>query len=163
MKGREGYSELMSAPRIFIDADACPVKDEVYRVAARYGLHVFVVSNSWINTPREPWIEQVVVDAGPDIADDWIAERAGPGDIVVTADIPLADRCLKAGAQALKANGQPFTPDSIGSALAGRMVGEHLRSMGVATSGPPPFGPKDRSTFLQALDQAVVRAKRVVR
>ena len=150
-------------PRLFIDADACPVKDEVYRVAARYGLHVFVVSNSWINTPREPWIEQVVVDAGPDIADDWIAERAGPGDIVITADIPLADRCLKAGAQALKANGQPFTPDSIGSALAGRMVGEHLRSMGVATSGPPPFGPKDRSAFLQALDQAVVRAKRAAR
>lgn len=150
-------------PRLFIDADACPVKDEVYRVAGRYGLHVFVVSNSWINTPREPWIEQVVVDAGPDIADDWIAERAGPGDIVITADIPLADRCLKAGAQALKANGQPFTPDSIGSALAGRMVGEHLRSMGVATSGPPPFGPKDRSAFLQALDQAVVRAKRAAR
>ena len=154
---------MPALPRLFIDADACPVKDEVYRVAGRYGLHVFVVSNSWINTPREPWIEQVVVDAGPDIADDWIAERAGPGDIVVTADIPLADRCLKAGAQALKANGQPFTPDSIGSALAGRMVGEHLRSMGVATSGPPPFGPKDRSAFLQALDQAVVRAKRVVR
>ncbi|MBU1540095.1 MAG: YaiI/YqxD family protein [Alphaproteobacteria bacterium] len=153
----------MPLPRLFIDADACPVKDEVYRVAARYGLHVFVVSNSWINTPREPWIEQVVVDAGPDIADDWIAERAGPGDIVITADIPLADRCLKAGAQALKANGQPFTPDSIGSALAGRMVGEHMRSMGLQTSGPPPFGPKDRSAFLQALDQAVVRAKRVVR
>ena len=153
----------MSLPRLFIDADACPVKDEVYRVGARYGLHVFVVSNTWINTPRETWIEQVVVDAGPDIADDWIAERVGPGDIVITADIPLADRCLKAGAQALKANGQLFTPDSIGSALAGRMVGEHLRSMGVATSGPPPFGPKDRSAFLQALDQAVVRAKRVVR
>ena len=152
----------MTLPRLFIDADACPVKDEVYRVAGRYTLHVFVVSNSWINTPREKWIEQVVVDAGPDIADDWIAERAGPGDIVITADIPLADRCLKAGAQALKANGQPFTPDSIGSALAGRMVGEHLRSMGVATSGPPPFGPKDRSAFLQALDQAVVRARRVI-
>ena len=153
----------MTLPRLFIDADACPVKDEVYRVAGRYGLHVFVVSNSWINTPREPWIEQVVVDAGPDIADDWIAERAGPGDVVITADIPLADRCLKAGAQALKSNGQPFTPDSIGAALAGRMVGEHLRSMGVATSGPPPFGPKDRSAFLQALDQAAVRARRVVR
>jgi uncharacterized protein YaiI (UPF0178 family) len=157
---RAGYP-LAMAPRIFIDADACPVKDEVYRVAERYRLHVFVVSNSWINTPRCSWIEQVVVDAGPDIADDWIAERAGPGDIVVTADIPLADRCLKAGAQALKSNGAPFTPDSIGSALAGRMVGEHLRSMGVATSGPPPFGPRDRSAFLQALDQAVVRAKRV--
>ena len=91
---------------------------------------------------------------------DWIAERAGPGDVVITADIPLADRCLKAGAQALKANGQPFTPDSIGSALAGRMVGEHLRSMGVATSGPPPFSASDRSRFLQALDQAVVKARK---
>ncbi|CAN5326089.1 YaiI/YqxD family protein [soil metagenome] len=152
----------MPLPSLFIDADACPVKDEVYRVAARYGLKVFVVSNSWINTPREPWIEQVVVDAGPDIADDWIAERAVTGDVVITADIPLADRCLKSGAQAIKSNGQPFTPDSIGSALAGRMVGEHLRSMGVATSGPPPFGPRDRSNFLQALDQAVVRAKKTL-
>ncbi len=149
-------------PRLFIDADACPVKDEVYRVAERYGLMVFVVSNGWINTRRDPWIEQVVVDAGPDVADDWIAERAVTGDIVITADIPLADRCLKAGAQALKANGQAFTPDSIGSALAGRMVGEHLRSMGVPTSGPPPFGPKDRSAFLHALDTAVVKAKRAL-
>ena len=152
----------MTLPRLFIDADACPVKDEVYRVAERYGLKVFVVSNGWINTRREPWIEQVVVDAGPDVADDWSAARAVTGDIVITADIPLADRCLKAGAQALKANGQPFTPDSIGSALAGRMVGEHLRSMGVPTSGPPPFGPKDRSAFLQALDTAVVKAKRAL-
>ena len=146
---------------LFIDADACPVKEEVYRVARRYGLKVFVVSNGWMQVPRgEPLIEQVVVDAGPDVADDWIAERASPGDVVITADIPLADRCLKAGAQALKANGQPFTPDSIGSALAGRMVGEHLRSMGVATSGPPPFSAADRSRFLQALDQAVVKARR---
>ena len=149
-----------SAPRLFIDADACPVKDEVYRVAERYGLQVFVVSNGWINTRRAPWIEQVVVDAGPDIADDWIAERAVTGDIVITSDIPLADRCLKAGAQALKPNGQSFTPDSIGSALAGRLVGEHMRSMGLPTSGPPPFGPRDRSAFLQALDTAVVRARR---
>ncbi|MFN3558524.1 MAG: YaiI/YqxD family protein [Brevundimonas sp.] len=153
---------MTASPRIFIDADACPVKDEVYRVAERYGLKVFVVSNGWINTRRDPWIEQVVVDAGPDIADDWIAERAVKGDIVVTQDIPLADRCLQAGAQAIKSNGSPFTADSIGSALAGRMVGEHLRSMGVATSGPPPFGPKDRSNFLQALDRAVVVAKRAL-
>jgi uncharacterized protein YaiI (UPF0178 family) len=153
---------MTALPRLFIDADACPVKDEVYRVGARYGLHVFVVSNSWINTPREKWIEQIVVDAGPDVADDWIAERAVTGDVVITADIPLADRCLKAGAQAIKSNGQFFTPDMIGSALAGRMVGEHLRSIGVATSGPPPFGPKDRSNFLQALDQAVVRANRAL-
>ena len=147
-------------PRLFIDADACPVKDEVYRVAERYGLKVFVVSNGWINTRRAPWIEQVVVDAGPDIADDWIAERAVTGDIVITSDIPLAGRCLKAGAQAMKPNGQSFTPDSIGSALAGRLVGEHMRSMGLPTSGPPPFGPRDRSAFLQALDTAVVRARR---
>jgi uncharacterized protein YaiI (UPF0178 family) len=151
------------ASTLYIDADACPVKDEVYRVARRCGLKVFVVSNAWINTPREPLIEQVVVDAGPDVADDWIAERAGPGDVVITADIPLADRCLKAGAQALKADGRSFTADSIGSALAGRMIGEHLRSMGVATSGPPPFGPADRSRFLQALDAAVTRAMRVAR
>lgn len=148
------------ATRLFIDADACPVKDEVYRVAERYGLQVFVVSNGWINTRRAPWIEQVVVDAGPDIADDWIAERAVTGDIVITSDIPLADRCLKTGAQAMKPNGQSFTPDSIGSALAGRLVGEHMRSMGLPTSGPPPFGPRDRSAFLQALDTAVVRARR---
>ena len=146
--------------RLFVDADACPVKEEVYRVAERYGLQVYVVSNGWMNTRRAPFIEQVVVDAGPDVADDWIAERVGTGDVVITADIPLADRCLKAGAQALKPNGQPFTPDSIGSALAGRTVGEHLRSIGVATSGPPPFGPADRSRFLQALDQAVVKARR---
>jgi uncharacterized protein YaiI (UPF0178 family) len=150
------------APRIFVDADACPVKEEVYRVAERCGLKVFVVSNGWINTRRAPFIEQVVVDAGPDVADDWIAERAGRGDIVITSDIPLADRVLKAGAQALKSNGSPFTPDSIGSALAGRMVGEHLRSMGLATSGPPPFGPKDRSNFLQALDRAVMVARRAL-
>lgn len=153
----------MTATRLFIDADACPVKEEVYRVAERYGLKALVVSNSWINTRRDAFIEQVVVDAGPDVADDWIAERAGPGDVVITSDIPLADRCLKAGAQALKSNGQAFSPDSIGSALAGRMVGEHLRSIGVATSGPPPFGPADRSRFLQALDAAIVRARKVIR
>jgi uncharacterized protein YaiI (UPF0178 family) len=145
---------------LYIDADACPVKDEIYRVAERYGLQVYVVSNSWIRVPPSPSIEQVVVDAGPDIADDWIAERAGRGDIVITSDIPLADRALKAGAQALHPTGRPFTPDSIGSALASRMVGEHLRSMGEITGGPKPFGPNDRSKFLQALDTAVVKAKR---
>ena len=149
-----------SATEIFVDADACPVKEEVYRVARRCGLKVRVVSNAWMNVPREPLIEQVVVDAGPDAADDWIAERVGPGDVVVTNDIPLADRCLKAGAAAIRANGQPFTLDSIGSALAGRMIGEHLRSMGEVTSGPKPFSAADRSRFLQALDEAVVRARR---
>lgn len=145
---------------LFVDADACPVKAECFRVAERCGLKVFVVSNGWINLPRAPFIEQVVVDAGPDAADDWIAERAGPGDVVVTSDIPLAERCLKAGAQALKPNGTFFTPDGIGSALAGRAIGEHLRSMGVETSGPPPFSARDRSAFLQALDRAVTIARR---
>jgi uncharacterized protein YaiI (UPF0178 family) len=145
---------------LYIDADACPVKDEVYRVAARYGLSVFVVSNSWIRTPREGKITSVVVDDGPDVADDWIAERAGLGDVVITADIPLADRALKAGAQALHPNGRPFTADSIGSALASRSIGEHLRSVGEVTRGPRPFAPADRSRFLQALDAAVVKARR---
>jgi ribosome-associated protein len=126
---------------LYIDADACPVKDEVYKVAARYGLKTFVVSNSWIRVPLTPAIEQVVVDAGPDIADDWIAERAGPGDVVITNDIPLADRVLKAGGQALGTTGRLFTIDTIGSALASRMIGEHLRSMGEVTSGPKAFGP----------------------
>jgi hypothetical protein len=136
------------------------VKEDVYRVARRYRLPVFVVSNSWIRTPAEPLITSVVVDAGPDVADDWIAERAGRGDIVVTADVPLADRALKAGAQAIHPQGRPFTPDSIGQALASRGIGEHLRSMGEVTGGPRPFAPADRSRFLQALDAAVVKARR---
>ena len=151
---------MSASPRLFIDADACPVKDEVYRVGARYGLHVFVVSNSWINTPREKWIEQVVVDAGPDIADDWIAERAGPGDIVITADIPLADRCLKAGAIVLAPTGKPFTPASIGSAIATRAIMADLRAGGDQLGGPAPFAKTDRSRFLQALDEALVRLAR---
>lgn len=146
--------------RLFIDADACPVKEEAYRVARRYGLKTYVVSNAWMMVPKEALIEQVVVDAGPDVADDWIAERVGPADIVVTSDIPLADRALRAGVQAISPKGKPFTLDSIGSALAGRAIGEHLRSMGEVTRGPAPFGPADRSQFLQALDQAVHRARR---
>ena len=145
---------------LYIDADACPVKDEVYRVADRYGLQVFVVCNSWIRTPGEPRITLVVVDDGPDVADDWIAERAGPGDVVITSDIPLAQRALAAGALALHPAGRPFTGDNIGGALAGRAIGEHLRSMGEITGGPKAFAPADRSRFLQALDTAVVRARR---
>jgi len=145
---------------IYIDADACPVKDEVYKVAARYGLQVHVVANSWIRVPVQSRIAFVQVEDGPDVADDWIADRAGRGDIVVTSDIPLAQRVLANGAQALRSNGQVFTPDNIGGALAGRAIGEHLRSMGETTSGPPPFSNADRSKFLQALDTAVVKAKR---
>ena len=144
----------------YIDADACPVKDEVYRVAGRYRLPVFVVCNSWIRTPADPRIKLVVVDEGPDVADDWIAARVGPGDIVITADIPLAQRTLEAGAQAVHPTGRQFTADNIGGALASRAIGEHLRSMGEITSGPRPFAPADRSRFLQVLDTVVVKAQR---
>jgi uncharacterized protein YaiI (UPF0178 family) len=145
---------------LYIDADACPVKDEVYRVAERYDLAVFVVSNSWIRIPADPRITSVVVEAGPDVADDWIAERAGPKDVAITADIPLAHRVLRSGGQALHPNGRPFTPDSIGGALASRGIGEHLRSMGEITGGPKPFANADRSRFLQSLDQAIVKARK---
>ena len=147
-------------PQIFIDADACPVKDEVYKVAARYGLKTFVVSNAFMQIPASAMVERVIVDAGPDVADDWIAERAQDGDVVVTNDIPLADRVLKNGAAALAPNGRRFTPDSIGSALAARAIGEHLRSMGEVTGGPKAFDRNARSKFLQALDEIVSKAAR---
>ncbi|CAO4185110.1 YaiI/YqxD family protein [Methylorubrum aminovorans] len=146
--------------RIYVDADACPVKDEVYRVAGRYGLHVFVVSNSFLNLPREPWIERVVVGDKFDAADDWIAERASPGAIVITADVPLASRCVKAGAVALAPNGKAFTDASVGLALATRNLMQDLREAGAITGGPKPFSPKDRSAFLGALDRVIVRLNR---
>jgi hypothetical protein len=152
---------MTASVRILVDADACPVKEEIYKVARRYGLHTYVVANAFMMTPREPLIERVIVDAGPDIADDWIADNAKAGDIVVTADIPLASRCLEVKALVLDSRGRLFTEDSIGSALAGRAIGEHLRSMGEMTSGPKPFGPADRSRFLQALDEAVHRSRRM--
>jgi uncharacterized protein YaiI (UPF0178 family) len=160
---------MQDSPVIYVDADACPVKDEVYRVAERYGLNVKVVANAWMRTPSalpqsaagRGSVEMVVVAEGPDAADDWIAERAGPGDIVVTTDIPLADRALKAGAQPLSPKGKPFTADSIGGALAQRAVMDHLRGMGEITGGPAAFASADRSRFLQALDEAVVRARRI--
>jgi uncharacterized protein YaiI (UPF0178 family) len=113
-----------------------------------------------IAVPREPLIERVVVAAGPDAADDWIAERAGRGDVVVTADVPLASRCVKAGADVIAPNGRAFTEASIGMALATRNLMDSLRSAGATTSGPPPFAPRDRSSFLSALDLAIVRLKR---
>ena len=146
--------------RIFIDADACPVKDETYKVAHRYGLPVFVVSNSFIQIPPSPLIQRMIVDAGPDVADDWIAEQTQAGDICVTNDIPLADRVLKAGGVAIAPNGRAFTPDSIGAALAQRSIMEHIRSTGEITGGPRPFAAADRSRFLQALDEAVNRERR---
>ncbi len=151
---------MPQSPQIFVDADACPVKDEVYRVAGRYVLFVHVVANAFIRVPKDPLIALKVVDAGPDVADDWIIEHVTEYDIVITADIPLADRALKAGAFAIAPNGRPFTRDSIAAALATRSIMEHLRSTGEATGGPKAFAPADRSRFLQALDEAVVRARR---
>jgi uncharacterized protein len=150
---------------IYIDADACPVKQEAYRVAERHALKgtvlkVFVVSNSAIAVPRGETIERVVVGSGMDEADNWIAERAGRGDIVITADVPLAGRCVKAGATVIAPNGKPFTADSIGMTLATRNLMDSLRSAGEVTGGPKPFGPRDRSSFLSALDQALVRLRR---
>ena len=165
---------------IYVDADACPVKNEVYRVAERHGIKVIVVSNSPIAVPRDPLIERVVVAAGMDAADNWIAERvsgnadAAPapqtvsaakqrafrGDIVITADIPLASRCVKAGAVAIAPTGRVFTEDSMGMTLATRNLMDSLRSAGEITSGPKAFSPRDRSSFLSALDQAIVRLKR---
>jgi hypothetical protein len=145
---------------IFVDADACPVKEEVYRVARRYGLKVYVVANGSIRVPQEPLIELIVVDQGPDIADDWIADRAEAGDIVITADIPLAHRALQKGAEVIGPTGRAFTTSSIGAALAQRGIMEHLRSTGEITGGPKPFAPADRSRFLSELDQAINRSKR---
>ncbi len=147
--------------KIFVDADACPVKEEVYRVAKRYGLDVVLVSNSRMRTPDEPWIRLVVVkDNKLDAADDWIAEQASEGDIVISADIPLASRCLKKGALVLGCTGREFTDDSIGGALATRELLQQFRDSGVNMGGPAPFEKKDRSRFLQKLDELVVRVKK---
>ena len=145
---------------IYVDADACPVKAEIYRVAERYKLKVFVVSNSYLNVPRDPRHELVVVSDSFDAADNWIAERVGPDDIVVTADIPLADRSIKAGASVIGNTGLPFTPASIGMAMANRELLSNLRAMGEVTGGPKPMSPRDRSRFLSALDQAVQTLRR---
>jgi uncharacterized protein YaiI (UPF0178 family) len=145
---------------IYVDADACPVKNEIYRVAERHGIKVIVVSNSPIAVPRDPLIERVVVAAGMDEADNFIAERVSRGDIVITADIPLASRCVKAGAAAIAPTGRAFTEESIGMVLSTRNLMDSLRSAGAITSGPKSFSPRDRSSFLSALDQAIVRLKR---
>lgn len=142
---------------IYIDADACPVKDEVYQVAARHGVYVLIVANSRMRIPRGAGVEMIVVDEGPDAADDWIAEHIRAGDVAVTADIPLAARCLEVGARVLGTNGEPFTDDSIGSALATRELKSELRESGVATGGPPPLSQRERSRFLGRLDQLVVQ------
>jgi len=147
---------------IYIDADACPVRDEVYRVAERVGLSVFVVSNGSrpIRPSPNPAIKMIIVSEGADAADDWIAERITAVDICVTADIPLASRCLKKDARALAPNGKLWTADNIGNALAGREIGRYLRETGVNTGGPAPFSKADRSRFLNALDALVQAALR---
>lgn len=145
---------------IYVDADACPVKAEVYRVAGRHRVRVVVVSNSLIAIPMDPLVARMVVEAGPDVADDWIAARAGPGCVVVTADVPLAARCVKAGAVALSPTGRAFDEAAIGLTLATRNLMEDLRSAGQITGGPRPFAAKDRSAFLSALDLALTRLRR---
>ena len=153
-------TENSQTSRIYVDADACPVKDEIYRVALRHGLPVSVVAGNFIRVPHDPLIERVAAGSGMDAADDWIAERAGKGDIVITSDIPLASRCVKAGAEVIAPNGKPFTESSIGMALAVRNLMTDLRSSGEVTGGPKSFDPRDRSTFLSTLDQAIRRIQR---
>ena len=151
---------LATAPRILVDADACPVKDEIYRVAWRTEVPVTIVSNSHLRVPDHPLVDRVVVSDGFDAADDWIAEAASPPAIVITADILLADRALKAGATVIAPNGKPFTQSSIGAAIATRAIMADLRAGGDQHGGPAPFGKADRSRFLSALDEAIGRMKR---
>jgi uncharacterized protein len=146
--------------RIYVDADACPVKEEIYRVAARHGLAVSVVAGQFIRVPQHPLIERIAAGPAMDAADDWIADRAGPGDIVITADIPLASRCVKSGADVIAPNGKPFTEQSIGMTLAVRNLMTDLRSSGEITGGPKSFAARDRSAFLSALDQTIRRIQR---
>ena len=145
---------------IYIDADACPVKQEVYRVAQRYGLRVTVVANSRIQIPNGGWIKLVVVEGQFDAADDWIVEHAVANDIVISGDIPLAARCLEKGIRVIGLRGDVFTQDSIGDALASRALLAHLRELGTMTGGPPPFENRDRSRFLQRLDETIQGLRR---
>jgi uncharacterized protein len=145
---------------IYVDADGCPVKDEVYRVADRYGLRVWVVANAWLRVPDSPLVQRVAVSEGLDRVDDWIADRIGPGDIAVTADVPLADRCVKRGAQAITPNGRRLTEGSIGDALATRNLMTGLREAGTIRGGGRPFSRQDRSRFLGALDAAIQAIRR---
>ncbi len=142
-------------PEIYVDADACPVKDEVVRVAERHGLTIYLVSDGGIRPHPNPLVRIIIVSGGPDAADNWIADRIQAGDIAITADIPLAARCLEQQALAIRPDGKPFTEDSIGMALATRDLLAGLRETGTVTGGPPPFSKQDRSRFLQALETAV--------
>ncbi len=145
---------------IFVDADACPVKQEVYRVASRFRLEVTLVANSWMRVPDERWIALEVVKDGFDAADDWIVEHVQPDDIVITADIPLAGRCIKKGARVISPTGKPFTEDNIGMAVATRDLMSELRNAGEITGGPPPLTKRDRSRFLEQLDNVIQSIRR---
>ena len=145
---------------IFVDGDGCPVKDETYVVATRYGVPVVVVANARIFVPEELGVELILVEQGPDAADDWIAESVRPADVVITSDLPLAARCLRAGAFVLGTHGREFTEDSIGGLLATRELKSHLRETGVMTGGAPPMSARDRSRFQSKLDELVQRALR---
>jgi hypothetical protein len=147
---------------LYIDADACPVRDEAFRVAERYGVTVFVVTCGNVRVPIDPRVRLVLVEAGSDAVDDWIAARIGAGDCCVTADVPLAARCLKNGAHALGPTGRRFTPENIGGALAGRDLAAHLRELGVNGGGPKPLAAQDRSRFLSALDTLINTARRAI-
>src|SRR6202020_1713595 len=153
-------TRILNTTRIYVDADACPVKDEIYRVAARHGLPVSVVAGQFIRVPQDPMIERIAAGSGMDAADDWIAERAGKGDIVITSDIPLASRCVKAGADVIAPNRKPVTEQSIGMTLAVRNLMTDLRSSGEVTGGPNSCAARDRSAFLAALDQTIRRIQR---
>jgi uncharacterized protein YaiI (UPF0178 family) len=146
--------------QIYVDADGCPVKDETYGVATRYAVSVVLVANSYLSVPEGAGVRMVVVDPGADVADDWIVENVQPGDIVVTSDIPLAARCLEAGARAIGTNGRIFSEDSIGDLLATRNLKTYLREAGVVSRGPRPLSQKDRSRFLSKLDELVQRGLR---
>lgn len=147
-------------PQIYVDADGCPVKDEVYKVARRYGMRVTLVANGWFHHPREDAIELVVVGNDLDAADDWIVEHVAAHDIVITGDIPFAARCVKKGAHALGLKGRVYTEESMGDVLATRDLLTQLRDSGSVTSGPAPFSARDRSRFLQSLDTLVNKVKR---
>ena len=155
-----GDGEDLHLLHIFVDADACPVKQEVYRVASRYRLDVTLVANSWMRVPNERWITIEVVEDGFDAADDWIVEHVQPHDIVVTADSPLASRCLNEGARVIGPTGKPFTENNIGQAVATRDLLSELRVAGEITGGPPPLKKRDRSYFLQQLDNVIQSIRR---
>lgn len=157
---RDGKDDGGKPIRILVDADACPVKDEIYRVAARHDIPVVVVAASRMRVPNRGAIELVVVGPGLDAADDWIATHAGERDIAVTADVPLAARCVKAGARVLGPTGRPFTEENIGEIVATRDLLTGLREGGATTTGPRPFGPRDRSRFLQALHETIEEIRR---